>query len=69
MASGGKQKSALDFSVQYASAALPRNCQTTNWILGGRPIGVNVTLVMGLAARPERDEGLEASHGYSFFQD
>jgi len=26
---GGKQKSALDFSVQDASAALPQNCQTT----------------------------------------
>jgi hypothetical protein len=25
----GKRKSALDFSVQDASAALPQNCQTT----------------------------------------
>jgi ribosomal protein S18 acetylase RimI-like enzyme len=28
-----KRKSALDPSVQDASAALPQNCQTTSWIL------------------------------------
>ena len=39
----GKQKSALDFSVQDASAALPQNCHTTMWIVGLRPIRVNVT--------------------------
>ena len=44
--SGSKRKSALDFSVQDASAALPQNCQTTIWIVGFLPTGVNVTLVM-----------------------
>jgi hypothetical protein len=41
-----KQESALDFSVQDASAALPQNCQTTIWILELAPIPVNVTSVM-----------------------
>jgi hypothetical protein len=39
-------KSALDFSVKDASAALPQNCQTTKWILVNYSFGVNVTLVM-----------------------
>src|SRR5580692_10941105 len=39
-------KSALNFSVQDASAALPQNCQTTNWIVGAPYRGVNVTSVM-----------------------
>ena len=38
-------KSALNFSVQDASAALPQNCQTTRWILGPPHVAVNVTLV------------------------
>jgi hypothetical protein len=42
------RKSALDFSVQDASAALPQNCQTTRWILRTFSFGVNVTLVMEL---------------------
>jgi hypothetical protein len=41
----GQIKSALDFSVKDASAALPQNCQTTKWILSGPPFCVNVTLV------------------------
>jgi hypothetical protein len=45
----GKRKSALDFSVQDASAALPQNCQTTKWILGFPSFCVNVTLVMRFA--------------------
>jgi hypothetical protein len=45
--SGNEQlKSAPDFSVQDASAALPQNCQTTKWILLNDPFGVNVTLVI-----------------------
>src|ERR1700688_3308768 len=44
----GEKKSALDFSVQDASAALPQNCQTTRWILRTFSFRVNVTLVMEL---------------------
>jgi hypothetical protein len=44
-----KRKSALTFSVQDASAALPQNCQTTNWIVEACHFCVNVTLVMELA--------------------
>jgi hypothetical protein len=40
-----KGKSALDFSVQDASAALPQNCQTTKWILDFASLCVNITLV------------------------
>jgi hypothetical protein len=29
----GNKKSAPNFSVQDASAALPQNCQTTKWIV------------------------------------
>jgi hypothetical protein len=43
-----KLKSALDFSVKDASAALPQNCQTTEWILRNYSFCVNVTLVMGI---------------------
>jgi hypothetical protein len=43
-----KIKSAPSVSAQDASAALPRNCQTTSWIVGAAPIGVNVTLVTRL---------------------
>jgi hypothetical protein len=39
------KKSALDFSVKDAPAALPQNCQTTSWIVEAAPGGVNVTLV------------------------
>jgi len=42
----GLKKSALDFSVQDASAALPQNCQTTIWMVESPPFSVNVTLVM-----------------------
>ena len=49
----GNKKSALDFSVQDASAALPQNCQTTKWILENYSFGVNVTLVIGFF----RDKG------------
>jgi hypothetical protein len=42
----GNKKSALDFSVKDAPAALPQNCQTTTWIVEAAPSGVNVTLVM-----------------------
>ena len=45
------KESALDFSVQDASAALPQNCQTTNWIVGFASDRVNVTLVMGLVVK------------------
>ena len=41
-----KRKSALDLSVQDASAALPQNCQTTRWILRTFSFRVNVTLVI-----------------------
>jgi len=51
-----KRKSALDFSVQDASAALPQNCQTTKWIVKlhhfwckrhfGNPDGEGLTKVM-----------------------
>jgi hypothetical protein len=41
----GQEKSAPNFSVQDASAALPQNCQTTKWIVGAPLLGVNVTLV------------------------
>ena len=41
----GKRKSALDFSVQDASAALPQNCQTTIWMVEFRTMSVNVTSV------------------------
>ena len=44
-----KGKSALTFSVQDASAALPQNCQTTNWIVDVYYSCVNVTSVTGLA--------------------
>jgi hypothetical protein len=44
-----KGKSALTFSVQDASAALPQNCQTTNWIVEVHHSCVNVTLVMEIA--------------------
>jgi len=44
-----KRKSALTFSVQDASAALPQNCQTTNWMVEGHHSCVNVTLVMEIA--------------------
>jgi hypothetical protein len=44
-----KRKSALDFSVQDASAALPQNCQTTKWILKFTSFSVNVTLVTQFA--------------------
>ena len=42
----GAQKSALNFSVQDASAALPQNCQTTKAILKNGRWSVNVTLVI-----------------------
>jgi hypothetical protein len=41
-----ERESALDFSVQDASAALPQNCRTTRWIVGSALFCVNVTLVM-----------------------
>jgi hypothetical protein len=41
-----ERESALDFSVQDASAALPQNCRTTRWIVGSALCCVNVTLVM-----------------------
>jgi hypothetical protein len=44
-----KGKSALTFSVQDASAALPQNCQTTNWIVDVYYSCVNVTLVTEIA--------------------
>ena len=44
-----KRKSALTFSVQDASAALPQNCQTTSWMVEARHSCVNVTLVMEIA--------------------
>ena len=44
--SGLNKKSALDFSVKDASAALPQNCQTTNWIVESASYSVNVTLVI-----------------------
>ena len=34
----GNKKSALDFSVKDAPAALPQNCQTTTWILEAAPL-------------------------------
>jgi hypothetical protein len=48
-----KLKSALDFSVKDASAALPQNCQTTEWILRNYSFCVNVTLVMGIVRARE----------------
>jgi hypothetical protein len=42
----GQKKSAPNFSVQDASAALPQNCQTTKWILMNSSFCVNVTLVI-----------------------
>ena len=39
------KKSALNFSVQDATAALPQNCQTTRWIVERGPEPVNVTEV------------------------
>ena len=50
------KESALDFSVQDASAALPRNCQTTIWIVGFASDRVNVTLVMGLVVKWEKNK-------------
>jgi len=50
------KESALDFSVQDASAALPRNCQTTIRIVGFTSDRVNVTLVTGLAAKWEKNK-------------
>ena len=50
------KESALDFSVQDASAALPQNCQTTIWIVGFASGRVNVTLVMGLVVRWEKNK-------------
>ena len=41
------KKSAPNFSVQDASAALPQNCQTTKWIVVNYRFSVNVTLVIG----------------------
>ena len=49
-----KMKSALDFAVQDASAALPQNCQTTKWMLRGALSSVNVTLVMGCSPELSR---------------
>ena len=63
----GKEKSALDLSVQDASAALPQNCQTTIWIVGFALSSVNVTLVMRSGVRWQvmmRDCG-----AYCLFQD
>jgi len=48
------KKSAPNFSVQDASAALPQNCQTTKWILKNTPFAVNVTLVINFCADYER---------------
>jgi hypothetical protein len=45
LASSAKVKSALSVSAQDASAALPQNCQTTNWMVGPPRFAVNVTLV------------------------
>jgi hypothetical protein len=49
--SGSKRKSALDLSVQDASAALPQNCQTTIRILDFSYAAVNVTLVTDKSCR------------------
>jgi hypothetical protein len=47
------KKSALDFSVKDAPAALPQNCQTTKWILRNYSFCVNVTLVTEIFAAVE----------------
>jgi hypothetical protein len=53
---GGNKKSAPDFSVKDAPAALPQNCQTTKWILRNYSFRVNVTLVMEIFAAVEEGQ-------------
>jgi hypothetical protein len=52
----GNKKSALDFSVKDAPAALPQNCQTTKWILRNYSFRVNVTLVMEIFCSAENSQ-------------
>jgi hypothetical protein len=54
-----QEKSAHDFSVKDAPAALPQNCQTTKWILKNYSFCVNVTLVIEIFQLVEESQNRE----------